>query len=115
MVGQISRSQPNGQKTPQQSVPSEDILLRNYDLATAHRVWVTIKTEGECIFETSYRLSPGESRSIADVVQAGEYDIEVQIDNLNPQSSCCQISNDLTETIHIEMGNGAISITNSIY
>lgn len=92
---------------------TEDIHIRNYDGDHIHRVTIKMSTGDECVFKATYRLIPDEAKSIVDTVSVGEYDVAVEVDNQQQETSHCRVGDTPAETVFIELGNGIISITNT--
>lgn len=93
----------------------EDIHLRNYDMETAHRVWVNVVADGDRVFEKTVRLGPGGTASIDGAIPPGEYALEVGIDGLRREVEHCHIGAGPERTALVEMGNGVVSTTQGLH
>lgn len=93
-------------------VGSEDLHLRNYDRQWGYDISLEVVGEdGEDVYEQSYYLQPGQVVSERDVLPAGEYEVRATMDNLRETALECRIDADPEHTVVIEVGNGALSLT----
>lgn len=96
-------------------VGSEDIHVRNYDHQWGYDLSVeVVDDDGDVVFEQRYYLQPGRLESELDVVPAGEYEIRATLDNLEQASKPCRIDAAPEHTVVIEVGNGALSLTEGL-
>lgn len=96
-------------------VGSEDIHIRNYDHQWRYDLSIEIRTpDGKVAFQNRYYLHPGQFESELDVLPAGTYEIRATLDNLKEETISCRIDSDLEHTAVIEVGNGALSMTEGI-
>lgn len=97
------------------AVPSsEDIHVRNYDRQWGYDLTIEVLEDAEVVFEQRYYLQPRRVESEPDVLPAGEYEIRVTMDNLQEESMECRIDAEPAHTVVIEVGNGALSLTQGL-
>lgn len=89
----------------------EDVRLRNYDGRSSHEVAVTLRRDGGVVFERSFDLPPGAAASEVDAVDAGRYDVQVEVDGRAGELDGCRIDEWPENTVLVEVGNGAVSVT----
>lgn len=94
---------------------SEDIYMRNYDPYWGYDLEVTVRRSDEAVFESSYYFQPGEIKSVGNVIPAGEYEVTVELDNHREKTTACRVSSAPDHTIHVELGNGTVSLTEGLY
>lgn len=105
-------SELNSRVTRPEGRGTEDIQVRNYDTQWGYDLSLEVVDEdGSVIFEQWYYLQPGQLESEIDVLPPGEYDVRVTLDNLKEESIRCQLDADPENTLLIEVGNGALSLT----
>ena len=115
------------------SARSEDIHVRNYDVHASHTVEVTIydasatadhastaadrtaTNSSQVAFAARYHLRPGQAESECDVLPPGTYLLEVRCDGVRRERERCTVSETPGETATIEIGNGAVSVTETVY
>lgn len=108
------------------SARSEDLHVRNYDVHASHTVEVTIYAastatdrtsarSSQVAFAARYHLRPGQAESECDVLPSGTYVVEVRCDGVRREREHCTISETPAETATIEIGNGAVSVTETVY
>jgi hypothetical protein len=103
------------QKTERNNVvPVEEVHIRNYDLETTHEVQITLLTEGKPVFKKTYRLSPADTRSVVNAVSPGTYNVEVCVDGRCRETGQYRIGKDPSEFVLVEIGNGAVSLTEGL-
>lgn len=112
MQGRTVRPRSERPPEPRRAVLAEDVLLRNYDGDVAHDVGVTVSRGDAPAFDATYRLAPGETKSVADAAPSGSYDVEVRVDDRPRDVSRCRLGDDPPGTILVEIGNGVVSVTN---
>lgn len=94
---------------------SEDIHVRNYDHQWGYDLTIeAIDGEGEIVYERRYYLQPGQSESEVDVLPSGDYEIRATMDNLKQETRRCHIDATPANTAIVEVGNGAISVTEGL-
>jgi hypothetical protein len=107
-------------------VRSEDLHVRNYDVHASHTVEVTIYDDSapagrqsshskQVAFAARYHLHPGQAESECDALEAGTYVVEVRCDGVQRERERCTVSENPQETAMIELGNGAVSVTETVY
>lgn len=105
-----------GERASRQSPRSEDIYMRNYDPYWGYDLDVRVLGRGEePVFESSYCLQPGEGRSVENVIAPGEYEVVVELDARHEARADCRVSSAPDHTIHVELGNGTVSLTEGLY
>jgi len=113
-----SRSHSRLQETTQVFDPgkTEDILIRNYDHQRGYDLNLVILTQaGETVFQNRYYLQPGETVSECDILPSADYEIAVTLDNTQEASRHYRIDSSVDHTAVIEIGNGALSLTEGLY
>lgn len=101
---------------PRGIVQTENLYLRNYDPYRAYDLDVAVTdTDGRTVFESSYYFQPGQTESDRGVLTSGEYTVTVTLDNRQQKTDTCRVGPSLEETIHVELGNGIVSIGNGLY
>lgn len=101
--------------TATETAATDEVLrARNYDVETSHTVWIHVVDDGEQRLETTRRLRPGETRTVAEAIPPGEYDIEVGIDGLRREVGRCRVGPDPERTALVEVGNGVVSVTEGV-
>jgi hypothetical protein len=108
-----------------ESTRSEDLHVRNYDVHASHTVEVTIydstptgrtaDSPAQVAFETRYHLHPGQAESECDVLPSGSYVVEVRCDGVRRERERCTVSERPEQAATIEIGNGVVSVTDSVY
>lgn len=95
-------------------VGSEDVHVRNYDGRETHHLRLrAVDGDGRAV-ERSYRLGPGATESETDLLPAGEYDVEVELDGLRRWAGHCRVDDGPEHTVLVEVGNGLVSITEGV-
>lgn len=98
------------------SVDTEDVYLRNYDPFCEYDLTVTITdASGESVFRQRYYFQPGEVKSERDLLPAGTYEVTVELDNRRRETATCRVGPDPDRTVHVELGNGTVSVTEGLY
>lgn len=96
-------------------VGSENLLVRNYDHRWGYDLRVeVIDAAGDRVFQTRYYLQAGRVESELDVLPPGSYRIRVTLDNDQRRVRRCRIGSAPEHTAVIEVGNGALSLTEGI-
>jgi len=110
----MSQRRSNPPVTATETAATDELFhIRNYDIETSHTVWIHVG-EGEQRLETTRRLRPGETRTVAEAIPPGEYDIEVGIDGLRRTVGRCRVGPDPERTALVEVGNGVVSVTEGV-
>lgn len=96
---------------------SEDIHVRNHDVADQHTVEITVHdSDGRRVFRDRYTLFPGQAESECDALDSdGSYVVEVSCDGIHRETRECRIGKSPEQTALIELGNGVVSVTEGIY
>jgi|GEM_PF-1562210 len=98
------------------SARSEDIYVRNYDPTWGYDLKVTALGSGdEPVFESRYYCQPGEGISVENVLAPAEYEVCVELDNRHEVRAECRVSSAPEHTIHVELGNGTVSLSEGLY
>lgn len=96
-------------------VDGEDIHIRNYDHQWGYDLTITAQDDdGEVVFEKRYYLPSGRTVSELDVLPSGEYEVVATLDNLKEETLRCRIDDGPEQSILIEIGNGAFSLTEGL-
>ncbi len=94
---------------------AEEIHIRNFDVSRAYNLTVEVRENGRLVFANRYHLTPGETASELDRLPPGEYEITVELDGLRRQTVHCRIDETPERTALIQVGNGALSLTEGLY
>ena len=98
------------------SVDTEDVHLRNYDPFCEYDLTVTVTDEGgDLVFRRRYYFQPGEVESERDLLEPGTYEVSVELDNRRRETATCRVGPDPERTVHVELGNGTVSVTEGLY
>jgi hypothetical protein len=110
-----ARSERGGQST-RTSVDTEDVHLRNYDPFSEYDLTMTVTDEsGDLVFRQRYYFQPGEVESERDLLEPGTYEVTVELDNRRRETATCRVGPDPERTVHVELGNGTVSVTEGLY
>lgn len=95
---------------------SEDIHIRNYDHQWGYDLDIVVTTpDGEPVVSKRYYLQPGQNVSECDLLQSGEYELHVTLDNSREETLQCRISSAPDHTAVIEVGNGGLGLTEGLH
>jgi hypothetical protein len=95
---------------------SEELFLRNYDHEWSYDIEIEVETpEGTDVIQRRYYLRPGHTESISNVLTDGEYVVRVRMDNSERTSRRCSIDESIEHTAVVEVGNGALSLTEGLH
>lgn len=95
---------------------SEEVLIRSYDHQWAYDLEVEIvSADGEPAFHERYYLLPGHTESITGGLPDDEYELRVSLDNDRREVLECRIDASPDHTAVIEVGNGALSLTEGLH
>lgn len=109
-------SQDDSAATRSEIVGSEDIHVRNYDHQWGYDLSIKVTdAESDVVFVKRYYLPPGRVESELDALPSGEYEIEATLDNLKQATLTCRIDDDPEHSLVIEIGNGALSLTEGLF
>ena len=87
----------------------EDLRLRNYDGQFGYTVRVRAERDGEVVFAETYDLPPEATVSEVDAVDAGRYDLAVEMDGDTATLRDVRIDEWPEHTALVEVGNGVVS------
>lgn len=94
---------------------SEAIHIRSYDHQWSYDLDVEVMTtDGEMVFRERYYLLPGHTESERSIVPPGDYELRVTLDNTHQERTECRIDSSPAHTAVVEVGNGAISLTEGL-
>lgn len=94
---------------------TEDLLVRSYDHRRAYDVDVEIRHEdGSLAFHERYYLQPGATVSVTDRLPGGCYQVRVTLDNRQERVLLSRIDDAPEHTAVVEVGNGAVSLTDGL-
>jgi hypothetical protein len=94
--------------------PGEALHVRSYDHQEAYDLDVDFVTKnGETVFEKHYYLLPGDIKTESSV-PSGNYELRVRLDNSHTETLDCRIDSSPTHTAVVEIGNGAVALTEGI-
>lgn len=94
----------------------EDLHVRNYDHRWGYDLCIEARDDSdEVLLEKRYYLQPGQVESEVGVLPHGDYEIRVTLDNLREEVLHCRIDADPSNTAVIEVGNGALSLTEGLH
>lgn len=97
------------------SVHSENLFIRNYDPYEAYDLTVAVSDAEGSVFEERYFFQPGQIETVRGVLVPGEYEVTVELDNRRRKTATCRVGHSPHQTIHVEMGNGIVSLTEGLY
>ena len=106
----------SGEPSAQRSVPrSEALHIRSYDHQWSYDLDVEIVTnDGEMVFQERYYLLPGHTESEFSTIPSGDYQLRVTLDNRHEETLECRIDSAPDHTAVIEVGNGALALTEGL-
>jgi hypothetical protein len=90
---------------------TEHVQCRNHDHECGYDVQVVIRRADTTAFDERLYLQPGGVRSLSDVVPSGTWQVVVSLDGGSPRTAICSIGPSLDQTVVVECGNGALSVT----
>ncbi|MDZ7849792.1 MAG: hypothetical protein U5K70_02905 [Halodesulfurarchaeum sp.] len=94
---------------------SEELHIRSYDHQWSYDLDVElVGSDGETVFQERYYLLPGNTESEVGIVPSGHYELDVILDNGNEETLACQIGSTLEQTAVIEVGNGALALSEGV-
>lgn len=98
------------------SVDTEDVHLRNYDPFCEYDLTMTVTDgRGDLVFRRRYYFQPGEVESERDLLEPGTYEVTVELDNRRRETATCRVGPAPEQTVHVELGNGTVSVTEGLY
>lgn len=105
---------PGGSDTA--AVRTENVFVRNYDSSTTYDLAITVEDGGgQTRYEESYTVRPGQIESVCGVLPSGLYDVTVELGKLREKTRQCTVTQKPKHTIHVEVGNGILSLTEGLY
>lgn len=88
------------------------VHVRNYDHAAGHSIQLTLTdASGRVRLAERCYLAPGQSRRVGGALAPGEYRIAVRIDGVDRTTAACRLGPSPARTAAIELGDGAVSVT----
>ena len=118
-TGKYSTTRQPNLDRPTESVQtpgSEEVFVRSYDHRLAYDIDIEVRTlDGEVVFEDRYYLLPGHTEIEKNAIPAGEMQVVVSLDNEVEKSTRCKIGDGPEHTVMIEVGNGALSVTEGLH
>jgi succinylglutamate desuccinylase len=94
---------------------TEDVLIRNYDHRRGYDLHLVVTDGDETAFQNRYYLQPGETVSECDLLPSADYEITVTLDTTQETSRHFRIDSSPDHTAVVEIGNGALSLTEGLY
>jgi len=92
---------------------TEDLLIRNYDFQWGYDLEVTVSdADGKSVHDERYYLQPGETKSEFGLLDPGNYEFHVVLDNRRELTTHVD---DATDGVLVELGNGAVSVHDGLY
>lgn len=89
-----------------------DIHLRNYDHEWGYDLDVeVVADDDEPVFAKRYYLQPGRVECEIETLPAGRVEVRATLDNRQRVTRRCRVGPGLDQTVVIEVGNGALSLT----
>lgn len=90
----------------------EAVHLRNHDFQWAYDLDVELlTTDGQVAYRERFYLQPGHTETVTNAIENGEYELRVTLDNDCQKTTICHIDDTPKQTAVIEVGNGALSLT----
>lgn len=95
---------------------SEDMLIRTYDHQSGYDLHLVVVTNaGSTVLQNRYHIQPGETVSECDLLPSANYGVTVTLNNTQETSGHCRIDSSPDHTAVIEIGNGALNLTECLY
>lgn len=95
---------------------SEEVFVRNYDVERTYRLTISLTAvDGDDEYATTHRLRPGQAVSELGVVEPGRYRVRVDCDGARHATDEVFVGPAPAETLLIEVGNGAVSVSEGLY
>jgi len=95
---------------------SEDLFVRNYDPYRRYDVTLSVSAaDGTPAFEERYSFRPGQVAGERDVLPPGTYEVTVALGGCRRKRATCRVGPSPEHTIHVELGNGIVSVTEGLY
>jgi len=99
----------------EETVRTETLLLRNYDPHAAYDLSVAVGDETPPAFAARYHLRPGQIETVSGVLASGEYEVTVELHGHREKTAACRVGSAPEDTIHVEVGNGIVSVTQGLF
>jgi len=100
---------------PPSARSTEDVLIRNHDFQWGYDLEVTVTdANGESVHDERYYLQPGETKSEFGLLDPGNYEFHVVLDNRRELTTRVDVD-DATDGVLVELGNGAVSVHDGLY
>jgi hypothetical protein len=93
----------------------EAIHVRNFDVMRSYDLTVQIRDSSGLVFANRYYLTPGKTASEFGRMDAGEYEVHVELDSRRIERARCEIDDTPDGTARIEVGNGTVSVSEGLY
>lgn len=106
---------PPRSRSEAETVLSEDIHIRNFDVKHAYDLRLELSIGEDVVFTDRYYLLPGATRSETNQLPSNEYTVVAILDGHRCDSTRCRIDSHPSQTALIEVGNGTVSITEGLY
>jgi hypothetical protein len=90
---------------------NEHVHCRNYDHTSGYDLNITIRRMDTIAFDERLYLQPGRLRTLSDVVPSGTWQVSVSLDRQTARTAVCSIGPSSEQTVVVECGNGALSVT----
>jgi len=100
---------------PPSTRSTEDVLIRNHDFQWGYDLEVTVtRADWETVHDERYYLQPGETKSEFGLLDPGNYEFHVVLDNRRELTTRVDVD-DATDGVLVELGNGAVSVHDGLY
>ena len=100
---------------PPSARSTEDVLIRNHDFQWGYDLEVTVtRADWETVHDERYYLQPGETKSEFGLLDPGNYEFHVVLDNRRELTTRVDVD-DATDGVLVELGNGAVSVHDGLY
>ena len=100
---------------PPSTRSTEDVLIRNHDFQWGYDLEMTVTdANGESVHDERYYLPPGETKSEFGLLDPGNYEFHVVLDNRRELTTRVDVD-DATDGVLVELGNGAVSVHDGLY
>ena len=94
---------------------SEELHIRSYDHQWSYDLDVElVDDEGETLFRERYYMLPDSTESEGSIVPSGQYELHAILDNGERETFPCRIDSNPEHTAVIEVGNGALALSEGI-
>jgi hypothetical protein len=90
---------------------TEHIYCRNHDHTSGYDLKITIRRMDTVAFDERLYLQTGCLRTLSDVVPSGTWQVSVSLDRQTTQTAVCSVGPSREQTVVVECGNGAVSVT----